>query len=376
MTKTVVIAGGGVVGLNIALALAESGSGDDVFLLEREEFLGHHSSTRNSEVVHAGFAYPPGSLKARLCVEGNKLTYDLLGRLGVPFRREGKWIVAHDPAEADAMDAMLENARLCGVPGMRGVSPDEVVKAAPFILRPLAAALSESSGIMDAAAFIRSLEVALSKHAGVQLVYPCGVEGIDSARGVVETTRGEMPFDFFVNAAGLFADEIYRMAGGARLFEIRPFKGEYCTWRKGKIGGLVYPVPRRFLSAGDATMVSSMGIHAHRSVAGELFIGPTQVEMDAKSKTDYRIVTSPEVFSSAMAGMLACPPPVEELEPAFAGNRPKLFEDGVARGDFEIFREGPFVHLLGIESPGLTAAPAIAEHVLGLLRPKTPQGAA
>lgn len=363
VTRTVVIAGGGAVGLNVALALAAEPAADDVFLLEREPFLGHHTSTRNSEVIHAGFAYPPGSLKARLCVEGNRLTAELLAKLNVPFRRDGKWIVAHSPAEEQAVEALLANACACGVSAIRWALPEDALRAVPEMKRPRAALFSESSGIMDAAAYIRALEVALSRSPCVQLVFPCAVEGIDPGKGLVATSRGEMPFDLFINAAGLFADELYRMAGGKRAFEIRPFKGEYYTWRQGKLAGLVYPVPHAFLEGDDPTKVSSMGIHAHRSVAGELFIGPTQVELPPSAKSDYAIRTPPEIFCEAMGTMFVRPPRPEEIAPAFAGNRPKLFEGGRAMGDFEIFREGSAVHLLGIESPGLTAAPAIARHV-------------
>ena len=176
-----------------------------------------------------------------------------------------------------------------------------------------------------------------------------------------------MNYDLLVNAAGLFADEIYRMAGGQRPFEIRPFKGEYCTWRRGELQGLLYPVPHRFLCDGDDAKISSMGIHAHRSVAGELFVGPTEVALSPDEKTDYSISTPKEVFAAALSALVEEPPAADELAPAFAGNRPKLFESGRPRGDFEIFRDGDVVHLMGIESPGLTSAPAIARLVCGLL---------
>ena len=355
-------------GLNVALALAESGSGGDIFLLEREPYLGHHASTRNSEVIHAGFAYPAGLLKARFCVEGNRLSFELFERLGVPFRRQGKWVVALTEAEVCALEVVLDNARRCEVSGMRPADPGEVVNSVPEAARPMAALFSPTSGIVDTAAYIRALEVALSGRADVNIVYPCAVEGIDPARGVVFSNRGEVSFDLLINAAGIFADDIYRMCGGSRSFEIRPFKGEYYTWRRGTIEGLLYPVPSRFLSMDDATEVSGMGIHLHRSVGGELFVGPTQVELPPGDKVDYTIRTKPQVFVDAVAPMLAGPPRAEDLEPAFAGNRSKLFEDGQAEGDFEIVREGNIIHLMGIESPGLTAAPAIARHVVGMSR--------
>lgn len=362
-----IVIGGGAVGLNIALELAESKNGFEIYLLEREKFLGHHTSTRNSEVIHAGFAYPPGSLKVKLCVEGNRLTYDLLDRIGVKYRRGGKWIVARCEREARALENLIANAKACNVPGMRDATPDEVIKNVPEAARPLAAAFSETSGIMDAAGYIKALEVLLL-NLGVQLIYPCAVTGIDIARRIVTTDRGEMPFDIAINSAGLFSDEIYKMAGGSRMFEIHPCKGEYYTWRKGKIQGLVYPVAHRFLSEGDAAKVSSMGVHLHRSVAGDLFIGPTEEMLPMTMKTDYSIKISAEKISELVAPLLKNSPDPNELEQAFAGNRPKLFENGHPIGDFVIFRDGDVIHLLGIESPGLTAAPAIAKYVARMVK--------
>lgn len=368
MVQTTIIVGGGVVGLNIALALAEPREGGDVFLLEREQYLGHHTSTRNSEVMHAGFAYPPDTLKAKLCVEGNRLSFKLFERLGVPFRRDGKWIVAYTDKEAKALGAALENAKACRVPGMRPAGPDEVVAAEPAAARPRAAAFSATSGIVDAAAYIKSLEVALAGREGVYVVYPCVVDGVDVGRGMVSTNRGEMNYDLLINAAGLFADEVYKMTGGRRALEIRPYKGEYYSWRKGDVRELVYPVPRRFLTMNDAAKTSSMGIHMHRAVGGDTFLGPTEVAQGTDSKTDYTIRTPPDEFVDNISSMMRDPPDVDDLEPAFAGNRPKLFEDGRPRADFEIFREGNVVHLLGIESPGLTAAPAIARFVIDMCK--------
>lgn len=367
MAKVVTIVGGGVVGLNIALVFAEACDAIDIFLFEREEYLGHHTSTRNSEVIHAGFAYPPGSLKARLCVEGNRLSYVLLEKLGVRFKRCGKWIVAFSAEEEKAIGSLMQNASVCNVPGMRRASPSEAVGAVPTLLSPRAAVFSESSGIIDAALYIKALEVALSRHSNIQIIYPCGVCSVDTLAKSIKTSRGDMNYDLFINAAGLFADDVYRMCGGSRQFEIRPFKGEYYIWRKGKIDGLVYPVPHSFLASGDATRVSSMGIHAHRSVAGDLFVGPSQLESSGYTRDEYSIRTGPGVFADAMKRMFLEAPLPNDLAPAFAGNRPKLFEGGKAIGDFEIFREGDIVHLLGIESPGLTAAPAIARYVCGML---------
>lgn len=359
----IVIIGGGVVGLDCALKLASKRQHDDVFVLEAEGYLGTHTSTRNSEVIHAGFAYPPYSLKSALCLEGNRLTCELLPDLGVPCRQCGKWIVAMNEEEERGLSLMLANAAECGVPGLIAVSPKKVSGGMPWLKTVRAAVFSETSGIMDTSEYIAALDRRLSQFPNCKVLKKCRVEGIDTARQILQTTRGEMEFDIVVNSAGLFADDVYRMAGGRRNFEIRPFKGEYYVWRKGPIEGLIYPVPDRFLKKGDATLVSSMGIHLHRSISGDRYVGPSQVELPKDRKTDYKIETPPQVFAESAAHYLKVAPKPSELEPSQAGNRPKLFEDGRPMGDFVILKEGPVIHLLGIESPGLTAAPAIARKV-------------
>jgi len=362
-----VIVGGGAVGLNCALALLEKRPADEVFVLEAEDFLGSHTSTRNSEVIHAGFSYPYKSLKSDLCIEGNRLSYGLLGKLGVPVRQCGKWIVAFTEDEERGLSLMLRNASECGVPGLVLKKPADANMMMPWLNTVKAAAFSETSGIMDSSEYIAALDRALSNMPNCRVLKKCRVTGIDPAEGIVETTRGPIRSDLIVNAAGLFADDVYRMAGGKRKFEIRPFKGEYYTWRKGPIEGLIYPVPDRFLKKGDATLVSSMGIHLHRSISGDRYIGPSQVELPKDKKTDYKIESPPKLFAESAAHYLKVAPRVDELEPAQAGNRPKLFEGGKPMGDFVIIKEGSIIHLLGIESPGLTAAPAIARKIAEMI---------
>ena len=153
------------------------------------------------------------------------------------------------------------------------------------------------------------------------------------------------------------------------LYQIVPFKGEYYRWKNGKIKTMIYPVPSRFLKQdanADATQVSSMGIHTHRNIAGELLVGPTQVKLTPDKKDDYSIVTPPEVLAFELSRFVKDVHP-EDFEMAYAGNRPKLYKNGHPFGDFDIWRDGDTIHLLGIESPALTAAPAIAKHVCGLI---------
>ncbi|MBT3181400.1 MAG: NAD(P)/FAD-dependent oxidoreductase [Deltaproteobacteria bacterium] len=365
MTKTIAIIGGGVVGLNIALAISDRKLGD-VFLLEKEPYLGHHTSSRNSEVIHAGLAYPPGSLKARFCVEGNRLTYDLLTNLNVPFKNDGKWIVAYTEDEVVAIDRMIENATAAKASGVSRVTPEEVLQVVPILRKPKAAAFSKTTGIMDASTYIESMKMRLINRDGVFVIFPCEVNEIDAAKHTLNTTnRGDMDYDIIINAAGLFSDDIYRMAGGKRDFQIKPYKGEYYTWRLDNFDALIYPVPKSFLPKADATQTSNFGIHMHKAVGGEVYLGPSQVA--AEFKDDYTINTPPEEFIESVSYLVKEKPSIDDVMPAFAGNRPKLFESGEAVSDFEIFRDGDIIHLLGIESPGLTAAPAIANYVVSMI---------
>lgn len=367
LIAVIVIAGGGVVGLHVGIALARLRRHLPILICERERSIGHHTSGRNSEVVHAGFAYPAGSLKARTCIEGNPRTYEWLGRLDVPHVRSGKWIVALSADELPALEKVLEAGAAAGVAALRESDPAEVARAEPACRAFVGALHSGSSGAMDAAAYVRALERYFTAQEDCHFLPDCAVTGVDPDKRTVTTSRGEIGYDVLVNSAGLWADEVYRMAGGHHAFRIKPFKGEYYSWRRGPLRSMVYPVPRRFLpgSAGDQRQVSNMGIHVHRTVGGEVFVGPTQVELDWEQKADYRITTPREVFLRAAADYAEVENP-EVLSPAYAGNRPKLYEEERPVGDFVLLREGAHIHLLGIESPGLTAAPALGSEVARL----------
>lgn len=351
--------------MHVAIALADKPGHPEIFLLEKEQFLGDHTSGRNSEVIHAGFAYPIGSLKAEWCVAGNRLTYEWLEKLGVPYKNCGKWLVAFNDAEVPALTATLENGAACGVPEIREATLAELKAKEPEMNDFAGVIFAKTSGMMDSASYIQVLGRYFAAQENCHVIYPCAVTGIDPEKNVVQTTRGPMDYTLLVNCGGLFADDVYKMAGGKKNYRIKPFKGEYMIWRKGKINEVVYPVPRRFLPGGekDKRLVSSMGIHLHRGVGGDLYVGPTQVELDWKQKTDYSLVTPPEVFAKE-AGHYIKGVTVEDLQPAYAGNRPKLYIDGQPYGDFLLTTEKNQIHLLGTDSPGLTASPAMGQAVL------------
>ncbi|PIR25560.1 MAG: hypothetical protein COX62_04410 [Deltaproteobacteria bacterium CG_4_10_14_0_2_um_filter_43_8] len=368
MNETIVIIGGGIIGLNIAHALVQSGNAGDIYLIEEEEYLGHHTTGRNSEVLHAGIAYPPHSLKAKLCIEGNRLSREFFSRYNVPFKESGKWLAATSEAEVEALSRVMENAKESGAAPFRYGTAKQISTHVPEMREDLPLVMYQpSTAMIDVSSYVQTLDRVLSATGKVHIIKPCKVTGIDEKQGLLETTRGEMPFDVLVNSAGLHADDVYKMCGGPRQFQIKPFRGEYYRWKNSKLTAVLYPVPRSFVAkgSGDNTLVSSLGIHVHCNVAGEVLLGPSQEEVSEKH--DYGFSLSPQHFVEAMIPYLKKPPTLDEIEPSYAGNRPKLFEDGKAVGDFTLFREGNVVHLLGMESPGLTAAPALGKYVAGLL---------
>ena len=347
----VAIIGGGIVGCHLAYRLAKEGR--EVFLLEKEKALGEQTSTRNSGVIHGGIYYPRGSLKARLCVRGRHLTYEFLQNHDIPHWRCGKIIVAQVASELKALEDLKKQGEDNGVENLRLIDEAEVWKIEPRV-RCLAALHSPETGILDMAAYIRVMERML-KGLGVNIVKQCKVTSIDDHNSLM-TTRGEMEAEMVINAAGLYSDSIARMCG-LEGYEIIPHKGDYYNTTEEVIRGLVYPVP-------DSP--HSLGIHLTRTLGEETLIGPSAVEVS--DKDDYEIRTPREEFEK---GVLAMIPDfdIHRIYPGYSGNRPKVHYRGELQTDFVIKKqEKGRVHLLGIESPGLTAAPAIAEYVSKIIK--------
>jgi len=347
----VAVIGGGIIGCHIAYRLAKDGK--EVFLLEKENALGEHTSTRNSGVIHAGIYYPWGSLKARLCVRGRQLTYEFLRSHDIPHWKCGKMIVALSNAEAEALEELRKRGAENGVENLRLVDQAEVREIEPRV-KCLAALCSPESGILDMAAYMRVIEKVL-KGLGVSVVKQCEVLSVDD-HNTLRTTRGEMEAEIIINAAGLHSDHIAKRCG-LEGYEIIPRKGDYYNTTEEVVRGLVYPVP-------DSP--HSLGIHLTRTLGEETLIGPSAVE--GSDKEDYEIKTPRKEFEE---GALAMVPDanVHRIYPGYSGNRPKVYYRGALQTDFVILKqEKGRVHLLGIESPGLTAAPAIAEYVATVLR--------
>ena len=347
------IIGGGVVGIAAARALARADQ--DVLLLERHGRLGTETSSRNSGVIHAGLYYPTGSLKARACVEGRRLLYAFAEQAGVDHERTGKLVVATDDEELEALAALEARARANGVEDLTMRDARWLAREEPA-LRGVAALDVAVSGLIDAHELVGALSRS-ARDAGATLASGIEVRGLDAAQGgwVVTTADGAVRAQQVVNAAGLGADRIAELAGldvEALGWRISPWKGSYFTLQNEAPRpnrALVYPMP----------VHGGLGVHLTRDRSGQTLAGP-----DAEPARDLADLDVDHRKAQAFAGSLARYLPgvrAQHLRPGYAGLRPKLHEDG-SFADF-VLEERPegLFHLLGIESPGLTAALALAE---------------
>ncbi|MGF1639674.1 MAG: NAD(P)/FAD-dependent oxidoreductase [Rhodospirillales bacterium] len=358
------VVGAGVVGLAVARALAAAGR--EVVVIEAADAIGTATSSRNSEVIHAGLYYPPGSLKARLCRRGRDLLYRYLGAHGVDHRRCGKLVVATRETELAALAALETRARANGVDDVRRLSGGEARALEPA-LDCVAALASPSTGILDSHGYMLSLRGEAEDHgAAISFLSPV-TGGRCGADGIVLEVGGRDPVALacrvVVNCAGLGAQDLARGLRGVPPATIPPLhyaKGSYFRLSgRAPFGRLIYPVP------GPA----SLGIHYTRDLAGEGKFGPDVEWVDT---LDYRV--DPGRAAAFRTAIRAYWPglPDDSLQPGYAGIRPKIQAPGDPAADFVIQgREqhgvDGLVNLFGIESPGLTASLAIAEAVLDRL---------
>lgn len=371
----VAVVGGGVVGLAAAAALARRGR--SVVLLERRAGFGRETTARSSEVIHAGIYYPEGSWKARLCVEGRERLYARCERLGLPHRRTGKWIVATRESEVAALEALARRGAANGAPDLRLVDAAELRRRAPR-LRALAALESPATGIVDAAALCLSLAGEAEAH-GALLALRTELVAIEPVAGgyrlatrAASGERADLVCAGVVNAAGLAADAVAALAGidvDARGYRQHRCKGDYFALAPGApplaLERLVYPVPSG----------AGLGVHVTLDLGGRVRFGPDATFVDA---LDYRVdAAKAPAFGAALRRFL---PELRDewLAPDTSGIRPKLTGPGEAFRDFVVAEESDaglpgFVDLVGIESPGLTAALAIGERVADLLGAGSPR---
>jgi glycerol-3-phosphate dehydrogenase len=364
----VLIIGGGVVGC--AVARAVSVRWQDVFLVEQNPKLGMATSSRNSGVIHSGIYYPKNSLKARHCIEGNRLTYEFCKKYSVPFRHTGKLVVAANEHEEGDLEALFRHGTENGVEGLRIIGPEEIRKKEPHIAG--AAAIDvPSTGIVSAEELVHAL-ARLAQSEGAEIVTHARVTSLEPNGKTVrvglligdeESAQGEsIEARCVVNAAGLYADEVAAMLGN-NSWKIYPVRGEYCEIRGPRaslVQNLVYPLPH--------THGLSLGVHFTKTLWGTTLLGPTATYVEGKDNYEKARLPIRDFAESAKTLL----PEVEEsdLQLGYSGLRPKLVPPtGKGIADFVIQRDEKVpqaIQLVGIESPGLTAAISIGNHVAKL----------
>ncbi len=355
-----VVIGAGVIGLAVARQLAQAGR--EVIVLEAAESIGTVTSSRNSEVIHAGIYYPAGSLMARMCVSGKRALYQYCGDHGIPHRNCGKLIVATTPNETVRLQSIRAHAEANGVNDLETLSGD-AARALEPALNCEAALLSPSTGIVDSHAFMLALR-GDAEAAGAAFAFYTPLERATAAAGRIELDAGgdapvSLECTLLVNAAGLAASAVARSIDGMPIELIPPAylaKGNYfsCSARA-PFSHLIYPVPEP----------GGLGVHLTLDMAGQARFGPDVEWVDA---IDYAVDPArAERFYPAIRRYWPTLPD-GALMPSYSGMRPKIVPPAVAVQDFLI--QGPqdhgvtgLINLFGIESPGLTSSLAIANYV-------------
>src|SRR6201998_1506565 len=365
----VLIVGGGVVGCAVAETLSRRWT--DIFLVEKNPKLGMATSSRNSGVIHSGIYYQKNSWKAKLCVAGNRMTKEFCVRHNVPHRTTGKLVVAKDASEEAELAALKKKGEENGVTGLRLIDAAEIRRQEPHV-KGYAALEVPSTGICSAEELVHAF-ARVAEGQGANLVNYATVVRMEPQNDSVRVTlrvgdekqSGEEAIEArcVVNSAGLYADEVAGMLG-PRPWKIYPVRGEYCEIRglkAGLIRNLVYPLPHH-----DQL---TLGVHFTKTLWGTTLVGPTATYVDGKENYEKGRMEIGE-FAADAKTML---PEIsdEDLQLGYSGLRPKLKapgEKGVADFVIEADHEVPrVIQLVGIESPGLTAAPAIAGVVAGLV---------
>ncbi|WP_150526228.1 NAD(P)/FAD-dependent oxidoreductase [Roseibium sediminis] len=361
--ETLVI-GAGVVGLAAARSL--SASGREVMVLERHDLIGSETSARNSEVIHAGIYYPAGSLKARFCVEGKESLYAFCAERGVSHERIGKLIVASNEAQLGELKTIREKASANGVTDLVLLSRDETLALEPA-LEVAGALLSPSTGIVDSHGLMLALEGELTSNGG-QVVLNTSVERIEAVPGggyrvhVSDPDAGDYSVSAreLVISAGHMAPALGAQLTGTNAPKAYLAKGNYFKLEgRAPFSRLIYPVPEP----------GGLGVHLTLDLQHQARFGP-----DVEWVTDFAYEVDPARGNKFYAAIRQYWPDLADgsLVPDYSGIRPKIVAAGEPAADFRI--DGPAVHghvglvaLYGIESPGLTSALAIGDHVRDLL---------
>jgi len=359
----VAIIGAGVIGLAIAGEIAQRNR--EVFIFEKNHTFGLETSSRQSEVIHAGIYDPEHSLKTKLCIEGRNLLYELCDRHDIAYRKLGKIIVTTNENGITKIEKLYEQGRRNGIEDLMLLSRTELKRLEPNI-QARAGLLSPSSGILDSH-FLQKFFYRRARAKGAKFVFNTRIIGIEKVgTGYKVQIRDREGISDFVarvviNSAGLNSDKIAKLAGidiDTANYRLHYCKGEYFTLSS-KYGNLmsrlIYPIPEQ----------AGLGIHVTLGLDGRVRLGPNAryVEKISHSVDE----TQREIFYNSVKKFLPMIE-LEDLAPEFAGIRPKLQGPGEDFRDFVITHEEKagftgLINLIGIESPGLTAAPAIARNV-------------
>lgn len=367
----ITIIGAGVVGLAIASRLSENF--DDIIVIEKNEKFGQEISSRNSEVIHSGIYYPKNSLKTSLCIQGRRMLYDLCEKNKIPHKKIGKIIIAKNNDEVDDMEELFNNGIENEIEDLKIIDENEINRLEPNI-KAKYAIYSPSTGIIDSHSLMSYFEKKARENGaiigyGVEVI---GIEKVNDGYKIrMQDADGEtilLKSNIVINCAGLCSDKIAEMVGidiKEKGYELKFCKGEYFKVADAKakfVNGLVYPLPHITLKG--------LGVHATKDLGDGLKLGPSAFYVDT---VDYSIDEEHKrYFYDSVKDFLPFVN-IDDLSPGMAGIRPKLqdaqskdFRDFVIKPEDDIGFDG-FINLIGIESPGLTSVPAIAEFVFNVV---------
>ena len=363
----VIIIGAGIVGSMIARTLSRYQL--NILLIEKDADIGMGASSANSAIVHAGYDPLPGTLKAALNVQANALWDELAEQLHIPFERRGDYVVAVGPEEFTTLEALREQGRRNGVPGLEIIPGSEVRRREPHINPAVSGALwAPTGGLCDPfMATVAAAENAVQN--GVTVLLETAFQDFvmeDSRIVGVQTNQGSFGCRWVVNAAGLYADDVMHKAGVRPDFQITPRRGEYCVLDRAEVSmnNVLFPVPTK---AGKGILVTT-------TLHGNIIVGPNATSLEDKED---RAVTAQGLAEVCAGGQKLIPAlALRQVIATFAGNRATgnaRCEDPLVDYHSDFLIEVPeqaqgLVNLGGIESPGLTSAPAIALRVVALLR--------
>jgi len=383
------VVGGGIVGLAAARELQRRHPGASVVVLERGERIASHQTGHSSGVIHSGIYYEPGSLKARLCVEGSARLYGYCGERGIPARRSGKVVVATEERELPHLDELERRGLANGVPGLRRIGAADLRDLEPHAAA-VAALHSPNTGVVDFAAVAAALADDLRSGAG-RIVTRCGVSALEPKADRIELihARGRIDADRVVLCAGPWADRLAVAAGADPDPRVVPFRGAYLRLRPDRAGlvrSSIYPVPDPELPF--------LGMHLTRVATGEVLLGPTALLVGARDAYRLRRILPRDLLESlAWPGtrrmmrrfwrtglveirhavsrrsfVAACRRYVPELRPAdvegsgYSGVRAQAVgRDGSLIDDFVISQTERAVHVRNAPSPAATSSLALAE---------------